>query len=106
MSSASRCKNKTVWPSKKRAKLAKQKAEKIAGRKLYIYKCHRCDGYHLTKMRRDEYRKKAEAICLGCGRNITDEVQMLTRGVHCEQCYWRLINKENDSRVDRVQAGR
>jgi len=50
------CQRKNHFKDRKTAKRKKRKEEKKAGKKLYVYKCYSCLGYHLTSMNRDAYR--------------------------------------------------
>lgn len=53
------CLRKVVFLSKKRAKAQLKNSQIKASKRLYIYECSLCGGWHLTKKERgDEHRSK------------------------------------------------
>ena len=59
LSSNPRCTmtNKIRYMSRKAAKRAGRESPVLAGKKVQIYLCEHCDGFHISTMPRELYRK-------------------------------------------------
>ncbi len=84
-----KCESKKKFTSNKQAEERAKEIESESGNMLYHYKCHVCDGWHLTKRTKKD-RKIIKKIIKIKQNELTKQYN---REIEMEADFW--INKKN-----------